>query len=132
VVGCTYRGMPENRSRVRNLLGGNASFRREAFDLAGGFQNGIGRSAGKRPLGCEETEFCIRVTQNSPESVFLFDNRVMISHLNAPLSVAHAGALAALSGQDVGLAGVGIAPGQVGPAAAGPARRGSGGQPRWN
>lgn len=81
VVGCTYRGMPETRSPVRNLLGGNASFRWEAFELAGGFQNGIGRSAGKRPLGCEETEFCIRVTQNSPESVFLFDNRAMISHL---------------------------------------------------
>jgi glucosyl-dolichyl phosphate glucuronosyltransferase len=81
VVGCTYRGMPETRAPVRNLLGGNASFRREAFELAGGFQNGIGRSAGKRPLGCEETEFCIRVSQSSPESVFLFDNRAMISHL---------------------------------------------------
>jgi glucosyl-dolichyl phosphate glucuronosyltransferase len=81
VLGCTYRGMPETRSPVRNLLGGNASFRREAFELAGGFQNGIGRLAGKRPLGCEETEFCIRVTQNSPGSVFLFDNRAMIAHL---------------------------------------------------
>ena len=34
--------------------------------IAGGFQNGIGRSAGKRPLGCEETEFCIRLNQQSP------------------------------------------------------------------
>jgi glycosyltransferase involved in cell wall biosynthesis len=81
VVGCTYRGMPETRAPVRNLLGGNASFRREAFELAGGFQNGIGRSAGKRPLGCEETEFCIRLSQRSPSSVFLFDNRAMIWHL---------------------------------------------------
>lgn len=81
VVGCTYRGMPESRMPVRNLLGGNASFRREAFDLARGFQNGIGRSAGKRPLGCEETEFCIRLSQRSPGSVFLFDNRAMIWHL---------------------------------------------------
>jgi GT2 family glycosyltransferase len=81
VVGCTYRGMPESRMPVRNLLGGNASFRREAFELAGGFQNGIGRSAGKRPLGCEETEFCIRLSQRSPGSVFLFDNRAMIWHL---------------------------------------------------
>ena len=81
VVGCTYRGMPESRSPVRNLLGGNASFRREAFELAGGFQNGIGRSAGKRPLGCEETEFCIRLSQRSPGSVLLFDNRAMIWHL---------------------------------------------------
>jgi GT2 family glycosyltransferase len=81
VVGCTYRGMPESRAPVRNLLGGNASFRREAFEIAGGFQNGIGRSAGKRPLGCEETEFCIRISQRSPESVFIFDNRSKIWHL---------------------------------------------------
>ena len=81
VVGCTYRGMPQSRSPVRNLLGGNASFRRAAFELAGGFQNGIGRSAGKRPLGCEETEFCIRLRQRSPQSVLLFDNRSVIWHL---------------------------------------------------
>lgn len=84
VVGCTYRGMPESRAPVRNLLGGNASFRREAFEIAGGFQNGIGRSAGKRPLGCEETEFCIRISQRSPGSVFLFDNRSKIWHLVPP------------------------------------------------
>jgi glucosyl-dolichyl phosphate glucuronosyltransferase len=84
VVGCTYRGMPESRAPVRNLLGGNASFRREAFELAGGFQNGIGRSAGKRPLGCEETEFCIRLSQRSPGSVLLFDHRAMIWHLVPP------------------------------------------------
>ena len=59
VVGCTYRGMVAGP--IRNLMGGNASFRREAFDVAGGFRSGIGRSGGKRPLGCEETEFCIRL-----------------------------------------------------------------------
>jgi glucosyl-dolichyl phosphate glucuronosyltransferase len=79
-VGCQYRGMPESRAPVRNLLGGNASFRRAAFDLAGGFQNGIGRSAGKRPLGCEETEFCIRLGLRSPGSVLLFDNCAVIRH----------------------------------------------------
>ena len=31
VVGAAYRGMPETRAPVRNLLGGNASFRRSAF-----------------------------------------------------------------------------------------------------
>ncbi|HTT51417.1 MAG TPA: glycosyltransferase family 2 protein [Streptosporangiaceae bacterium] len=81
VVGAAYRGMPETRAPVRNLLGGNASFRREAFRIAGGFQNGIGRSAAKRPLGCEETEFCIRLSQRSPGSVFLFDDRAVIWHV---------------------------------------------------
>ena len=45
VVGCTYRGMPETRGPVRNLLGGNASFRRDTLKRVGGFQNGIGRPA---------------------------------------------------------------------------------------
>ncbi len=84
VVGCTYRGMPETRAPVRNLLGGNASFRREAFEVAGGFRSGIGRSAAKRPLGGEETEFCIRVSQHAPAAVFLFDDRSRIWHLVPP------------------------------------------------
>ena len=65
---------------VRNLLGGNASFRREAFTLAGGFRSGIGRSGRRLPLGCEETEFCIRLGQRSPGTVLLFDNRAVIWH----------------------------------------------------
>jgi glucosyl-dolichyl phosphate glucuronosyltransferase len=81
VVGCYYRGMPTTRTPVRNLHGGNASFRREVFELAGGFRTGIGRSASKRPLGCEETEFCIRLSQQRPESVLIFDDRAVIRHL---------------------------------------------------
>lgn len=79
-IGCRYRGMPETRAPVRNLVGNNASFRRAAFDLVGGFDNGIGRAAGRRPLGCEETEFCIRLGLRSPDSVLLFDNRAVIKH----------------------------------------------------
>jgi hypothetical protein len=80
-VGCTYVGMPECTAPVRNLLGGNASFRREVFALAGLFRTGIGRSLGKRPLGCEETEFCIRLRQRSPQAVLLFESRAIIHHL---------------------------------------------------
>jgi hypothetical protein len=65
---------------VRNLLGGNASFRREAFTKAGGFRSGIGRSGRGLPGGCEETEFCIRLRQRSPSSELLFDNRAVIWH----------------------------------------------------
>lgn len=82
-VGGTYRGMVAGR--VRNVLGGNASFRREVFDLAGGFHTGIGRSHQKnsekhRPLGCEETEFCIRLRQRHPQTVLLYDDRAVIWH----------------------------------------------------
>jgi len=80
VVGCTYAGMPTSRAPVRNLFGGNASFRREIFDTVGGFRSDIGRSASKRPLGCEETELCIRLRQQLPGAVLLFDNRAVIWH----------------------------------------------------
>ncbi|MFH8408358.1 glycosyltransferase family 2 protein [Streptomyces sp. NPDC018019] len=88
VVGCAYRGLfPGNGGpggphtvRVRNVLGGNASFRREAFEIAGGFATGIGRDAGKRPLGCEETELCIRLTRAVPDAVLLVDDRAVIHH----------------------------------------------------
>jgi glycosyltransferase involved in cell wall biosynthesis len=78
VVGCTYRGMV--KGPIRNLMGGNASFRCEAFDVAGGFRSGIGRGDGRRPLGCEETEFCIRLRQAAPETVLLYDDGAVIWH----------------------------------------------------
>ncbi|MGW7055043.1 glycosyltransferase family 2 protein [Streptomyces sp. NPDC054887] len=80
VVGCTYRGLPPGRVRVRNVLGGNASFRRSAFDTVGGFATGIGRDGDKRPLGCEETELCIRLTRALPDAVLLIDDRSVIHH----------------------------------------------------
>ncbi|MFF7968634.1 glycosyltransferase family 2 protein [Streptomyces sp. NPDC007903] len=80
VVGCTYRGLPPGRVRVRNVLGGNASFRRTAFELAGGFATGIGRDGDRRPLGCEETELCIRISRARPDAVLLIDDRAVIHH----------------------------------------------------
>lgn len=81
VIGCTYVGAPKSHAPVRNLLGGNASFRREIFRTVGGFTNGLGRSISKLPLGCEETEFCIRLSQRHPEVVMLFEPRAVIWHL---------------------------------------------------
>ncbi|WP_406345245.1 glycosyltransferase family 2 protein [Streptomyces sp. NBC_00648] len=84
VVGCTYRGLPPGRVRVRNVLGGNASFRRTAFDAAGGFATGIGRDGDRRPLGCEETELCIRLSRALPDAVLLIDDRAVIHHRVPP------------------------------------------------
>ncbi|WP_157251219.1 glycosyltransferase family 2 protein [Nonomuraea typhae] len=82
-VGCTYRGMPAVRAPVRNVMGGNAAFLRAVVGEVGGFHSGIGRSVQgrkSRPLGCEETEFCIRLTQRRPGSVMLFEPRAVIGH----------------------------------------------------
>lgn len=79
VVGCTYRGMPEQPAPVRNLIGCNMSFRREAFDLVGGFT--IGR-VGKLALGNEndETEFCIRLGNAVPEAKILYAPDIHVLH----------------------------------------------------
>ncbi|MEV7008063.1 glycosyltransferase family 2 protein [Streptosporangium sp. NPDC051022] len=82
-VGCTYRGMPTDRAPIRNVMGGNAAFRRELVGQVGGFHTGIGRSVqGRkpRPLGCEETEFCIRLSQRIPGAVMLFEPDAVIGH----------------------------------------------------
>jgi glycosyltransferase involved in cell wall biosynthesis len=79
VVGCTYRGLPEAAAPVRNLIGCNMAFRREVFSAVGNFQVGMGR-IGTLPLGCEETELCIRARQRWPEKVFLYEPRAGVFH----------------------------------------------------
>lgn len=79
VVGCTYKGMPETVAPVRNMIGCNMSFRREVFDAVGGFTHGIGR-VGTRPVGCEETELCIRVNQRWPQKLLLYDPAALVLH----------------------------------------------------
>lgn len=64
VVGCSYRGVPEHPTQIRNPIGANMAFRRHVFDQAGGFTDGIGR-VGRTPLGCEETELSIRATRTT-------------------------------------------------------------------
>jgi glucosyl-dolichyl phosphate glucuronosyltransferase len=81
VVGCSYLGMPGPHVPVRNLIGANMSFRREAFGIGGGFRTGVGRNSDERPFGCEETEFCIRLGQRSPSSLQIIENRAAVSHL---------------------------------------------------
>jgi hypothetical protein len=84
VVGCTYRGLPETFTTVRNLYGGCTCIRKEVFDVVGGFRNGIGR-VGSIPKGCEETELCIRARQRWPERVFLYEPAARINHQIPPV-----------------------------------------------
>jgi GT2 family glycosyltransferase len=79
VVGCTYRGQPERRASVRNLMGCNMSFRREVFDVVGGFSEDMGR-IGTIPLGCEETELCIRAATAMPDGCIIFEPQAMVRH----------------------------------------------------
>lgn len=60
VVGCSYRGLPDTVAPQRNLIGAAMSFRRSLFDEVGYFDTAMGR-IGTLPLGCEETEFALRI-----------------------------------------------------------------------
>jgi GT2 family glycosyltransferase len=64
VMGCSYRGLPDAPAEIRNPIGANMAFRRDAIAKAGGFADGIGR-VGHTPLGCEETEFAIRAASRT-------------------------------------------------------------------
>jgi glucosyl-dolichyl phosphate glucuronosyltransferase len=79
VVGCTYRGLPRERAPVRNLIGASMCFRRELFTELGGFRSGIGR-VGTRPVGCEETDFCLRAERAHPDGYFVYQPRALVQH----------------------------------------------------
>jgi glucosyl-dolichyl phosphate glucuronosyltransferase len=79
VVGCSYRGLSSHAHPIRNLVGANMSFRRAAFDHIGGFVEQMGR-IGKRPFGCEETEFSIRLTRANPGVIILYEPSSQVEH----------------------------------------------------
>ena len=79
VLGCSYTGLPTVTAPVRNPIGANMAFRREVFEQVGGFRAGLGR-VGKHPLGCEETELCIRTRQMWPDSVNMYEPAAKVRH----------------------------------------------------
>jgi GT2 family glycosyltransferase len=79
IVGCSHRGMPRVASEVRNVIGANMSFRLEAIRQVGGFNLSLGRQ-GSKPLGCEETEMCIRSTIGSPGSRIVYEPAAVVRH----------------------------------------------------
>jgi glucosyl-dolichyl phosphate glucuronosyltransferase len=79
VVGCSHRGLPRDPQPIRNLVGANMSFRKAVFDQVGGFAEQMGR-IGQRPFGCEETEFCIRLTQANSDAIILYNPSAKVEH----------------------------------------------------
>ena len=79
VVGCSYQGQPSTTRTVRNVMGCNMSFRREVFVAVGGFSEDLGR-VGRTPLGCEETELCIRATTARPDARVVFEPTARVRH----------------------------------------------------
>jgi glycosyltransferase involved in cell wall biosynthesis len=59
-VGCTYRGHREDRGPIRNPIGCNMAFRRDALNEVGGFASEFGKR-GNALETCDETELALRV-----------------------------------------------------------------------
>lgn len=83
VVGCSYEGLPTATAPVRNPLGCAMGFRRSAFDLVGGFSTLVGRVGG-HPVGCEETDFAIRVLRAKPSARVIHHPSARVSHHVTP------------------------------------------------
>jgi len=79
VLGCTYKGLPENRASIRNPIGCNMSFRKKAFERAGYFRCDIGRF-GKKLLSGEEMEFSVRVLEKIPDSKIIYEPSAIVYH----------------------------------------------------
>ncbi|MBL7494061.1 glycosyltransferase family 2 protein [Frankia sp. AgB1.9] len=79
VIGCSYIGLPTSVGPVRNPIGAGMSIRRSAFATVGGFSDGLGR-VGSIPLGCEETEFGIRLRRDVAGAVILYEPAAVVLH----------------------------------------------------
>lgn len=79
VVGCSYRGLPRQRAPVRNVIGAAMAFRRDVFVIAGVFDSSVGR-IGNAPVGCEETELCIRLRQADPTAQIVYLPAAVVHH----------------------------------------------------
>lgn len=80
VVGCTYRGMPQTGSTIRNPIGANMVIRREVFDSVGDFHSDTISIGAQHAGGCEETELCIRARQHWPKGVFRYQPQASVLH----------------------------------------------------
>ena len=91
VVGCTYLGLPLENARIRNLIGANMSMRKSVLETVGGFRESFGWNKSDSPsqsplkwfnhiIGDEETELCIRVSQQLSGSVWLYATSAIVQH----------------------------------------------------
>jgi glycosyltransferase involved in cell wall biosynthesis len=90
VVGCSYTGLPDHRSTVRNPIGANMAVRRTVLRDIGGFREADNghlpreiRSRGVVRAGgdvADDTDLAIRVSQRWPEAVWLYEPGATVHH----------------------------------------------------
>jgi glycosyltransferase involved in cell wall biosynthesis len=79
VVGCSYRGMPAERTLVYHFIGGNMSLRRRLLVECGGFDAALSGISTRR-LACEETKICVRLERRHPDGVYLCEPKALVRY----------------------------------------------------
>jgi GT2 family glycosyltransferase len=78
VVGCSYLGMPENTTPVRNVWSNNMAIRRDAFDTIRGFRDGFGKiGAHSQP---EDTDLCLRAAAHNGGGLWIYEPQAVAFH----------------------------------------------------
>jgi len=94
IIGCSYTGLPERLAPVRNPIGANMAVRAAVLAEVGGFREGVSddtprelrargvvRAGGNVP---DDTDLAIRVKQQRPEAVWLYQPRARVLHTVTP------------------------------------------------
>ena len=79
VVGCSYRGLPEDGATLRNPIGASMAIRRSVVEATGSFESHLGR-IGTDGSGCEETEFAIRAHRLLPGRTVTYVTTSVVDH----------------------------------------------------
>lgn len=76
-VGCSYMGMPESATMVRNVWSNTMAIRRQAFDAVGGFRDDFGKiGAWSRP---EDTDLCLRAAERDG-GTWIYEPDAIVGH----------------------------------------------------
>ena len=78
-IGCCYKGLPEEKSKIRNAIGCNMGFRSDVFNRIGFFKENIGRF-GKTLLAGEEAEISMRIIKQYTEDSIIYDPLSIVYH----------------------------------------------------
>jgi glycosyltransferase involved in cell wall biosynthesis len=77
-VGASYRGMPEEAARVRNVWSCNMAIPRRVFDMIGGFREDFGKvDTRSRP---EDTDLCLRAATAQPQGTWIYEPSGIAGH----------------------------------------------------
>ena len=77
-VGCSYLGMPESATVVRNVWSNTMAIRRQAFEAVGGFRDDFGKIGGwSRP---EDTDLCLRTAASDGGGTWIYEPGAIAGH----------------------------------------------------